>query len=129
VVGADADGPPQRLALVHQGLKHLPNRLLLRVVLRRVVVVDLVKRLAPVSKVARVYADLFKRVGHHHGDLGLEVDVGDEGDVVARLEQGLPNFAARLRLLLALHRDAHDLRARVHAAHDLLHGGGHVAGV
>ena len=129
VVCPDAHRPPQRLALVDERLKRFPNRFLLRAELGRVVVVDLVKRFAAVGKVAGVDANLFKRVRHHERDLRLEVDVGDEGDVVAVLEQRFANLAARLRLFAPLHRDAHDLGAGVHAALDLFDGGGDVASV
>jgi hypothetical protein len=57
------------------------------------------------------------------------VDVRDQGHVVPVLEQGLPDLHAGLGLLLALHRDADQLRARVHAPLDLFNGGGHVARV
>lgn len=129
MVRANAHGPPQRFALVHQRLKRFANHFLFRFKLGRVVVVDFLKLFGAVGKVARVDANLFKGVRHHERHLRLEVDVGDEGHVVAVAKQGFPNFAARLRFFAPLDGDAHNFGAGVHAALDLFHGGGHVARV
>lgn len=129
MVRPNAHRPPQLLALVDQGLERLPNGLLLRAELSRVVIVNLLEFFGAIRKVARVDANFLKSVRHHESHLGLEVDVGDEGDVVAVAEEGLPNLAARLGLLAPLYRDAHNLGARVHAAFDLFHSGGDVARV
>ena len=48
-----------------------------------IVVVDDLKRLAPISEVARVDTDLLKALRDHHGDGRLEVDVCHQRDVIS----------------------------------------------
>ena len=54
----------------------------------------------------------------------VEVDVGDHGDRRAH-----DDLAERLDVLLARHRDAHDVRARLGDLEDLLHRGLEVGGL
>mmetsp|Transcript_11565 Transcript_11565/g.28359 ORF Transcript_11565/g.28359 Transcript_11565/m.28359 type:complete len:230 (+) Transcript_11565:1754-2443(+) len=127
VVGANAHRAALLLALEHKGGECLLNVVELSLVVRGVLVVDLLERLAAVGEVPRVDANLVEALSNHHGDLGRKVDVGDEGRVVSLLEAPLLDLVARLGLPVALHGQADELRAGVGAAHDLVDAALHVA--
>ena len=118
VVGADAHGDAALLALEHERREDLLDLLNLGVVLLVRLVQDVLELLPPVREVTGVDADLVEALGDHHGHLGREVDVGDEGRVVPVLDEALLDLGARLGLLHTLDGDADHLGAGVGA---LLH--------
>mmetsp|Transcript_64549 Transcript_64549/g.172127 ORF Transcript_64549/g.172127 Transcript_64549/m.172127 type:complete len:546 (-) Transcript_64549:20-1657(-) len=120
VVGTDAHRAVELLALLHERRERLDEELALcdEVVLRLVQL--LLERLAAVDKVARVDSNLLDGVGDGEGDLRLEVHVGAQRDRVALRVQPLPDLLARLRVLHADDRDAHEIKPLVGAPDDLL---------
>mmetsp|Transcript_39009 Transcript_39009/g.65553 ORF Transcript_39009/g.65553 Transcript_39009/m.65553 type:complete len:249 (+) Transcript_39009:1373-2119(+) len=129
MVGADAHGAVERLALLHEGGEDLLAPFHLQRVLLGALVVDLLERLAAVCEVPRVDADLLERLGHADSHLRREVHICHQGGVVPILEQLLADLVARVGLHHALHRDAHQVRASIGASLHLLHRRLDVAGV
>ena len=81
VVGADAHGDAARLAEVDEGLEGLVDAGEFLVVLVVGVLAD--GEFLFVGEVAGVDADFLDPLRGFHGGVGLEVDVGDDGDVAA----------------------------------------------
>mmetsp|Transcript_24348 Transcript_24348/g.52540 ORF Transcript_24348/g.52540 Transcript_24348/m.52540 type:complete len:208 (+) Transcript_24348:901-1524(+) len=120
VVGADAHGAVERLALFHERSEGVDEEVSL---LEEVVVglVDhLFERLAAVDKVARVDPDLLDRVGHDERDLGGEVHVGADWNVIPLLVERLADAMARLGVLHAHNGHADEVEALISATHDLV---------
>mmetsp|Transcript_11882 Transcript_11882/g.32451 ORF Transcript_11882/g.32451 Transcript_11882/m.32451 type:complete len:284 (-) Transcript_11882:60-911(-) len=123
MVGANAHGPAQLLALQHEGCEYLFNVGTLRLKLSRVVIVDLLKSLAPVRKVARVDTDFLKGLSHHHGHSRLKMDVCHQGHIIPVLEQTLTDLLACFGLPPALNGDAHQVCSSICTLFDLCHSG------
>mmetsp|Transcript_28469 Transcript_28469/g.62659 ORF Transcript_28469/g.62659 Transcript_28469/m.62659 type:complete len:540 (-) Transcript_28469:255-1874(-) len=122
VVGSNAHSTAQILALLHQRREHLLNVIPLRCELCGVIVVDGLKGLAAVCKVAGVDTDLLEAFSHHHGNSRLEVDIRYKGYIIPILEKLLTDLIASLCLPLALDCDAHNVCTSVSTLLHLVHG-------
>mmetsp|Transcript_9669 Transcript_9669/g.19498 ORF Transcript_9669/g.19498 Transcript_9669/m.19498 type:complete len:216 (-) Transcript_9669:309-956(-) len=114
------------LALEDQRRERLLDVVQLGLVRGLVVVVLLLEALAAVGEVARIDPNLVKRVRNLHGDLRGKVDVRDKRRLVPLLEEAVFDLLARVCLPLPLHRQTHQIRPCVGAAHDLVDAPLHV---
>ena len=129
VIGPDPHTPIQFLTFLDQGFQGLDQvGPFTEIIFFRFVNLFL-KIFASVGKVSWIDAYLFHRVRHHEGHDGLKVHIGTEWNGISLLKQTVPYFHTRIRLSLALYRNADQIKALIGTTHDLLDGRLDIGGI
>mmetsp|Transcript_38243 Transcript_38243/g.80471 ORF Transcript_38243/g.80471 Transcript_38243/m.80471 type:complete len:265 (+) Transcript_38243:2120-2914(+) len=122
VIGTDAHATIELLAFGHEGQHGLGEVFAFLDVIVLAFVHLVLEVLSAVGEVSGIDADFFDGVGDELRDLGLEVHVGAEGDVVSLFEEPLADLGGGVGLAFSLDGDADEVESLVGASHDLFDG-------